>query len=805
LAQTYRFGRVEVRPAERQLLVDGRPAPLGARAFDVLLALIANRDRVVTKNELFDLVWPGLVVEENNLHVQISTLRKVLGPQAIATIPGRGFRFTPQVEPSESPSCPLPPRNHNLPAQLNSFIGREREIAELKKMLASSRLVTLTSSGGTGKSRLSLQVAYELLADYPEGVWFIELAPVADGRRVPQAVASVLGVKEDAGRPVVEALIRFVRDRRILIILDNCEHLMQACADLAKQMLQAGPNVKILASSREQLRVAGEVNYPLPALAVPERHESVAAEDLAKYEAVRLFVDRAVAAQPAFALTPQNGARVADICRRLDGIPLAIELAAVRVRGLSIEQIAARLTDCFQLLTGGDKTALARQQTLRASIDWSYELLSLEERLLFRRLAVFSGGWTLEAAEAVCAGGDVATNDVMDLSSRLVDKSLVSIDTQADRYRLLETVRQYALELLESSGEADPVRDRHLAYYEGLADRARKEITGPLQGYWMSRLDGERDNLLSAHAWCDSAPDGARMGLNLARCTKVYWISRGLLGVGHGMIVEALRRPGAQRRDEMRCRALFDAGQFGFFMGRYPEAQRYLEESLAIARELGDKARIAAALQPLGMASLGQGHLGAARSHLEEALALAHELGDKHNLAAAMNAMAQLHRIEGALDEAELLYRNVLELARELEDRESVAIALLNLAMVSICRHSEDAAREMLLQVIEIAQSIGLQRVGLSVVEVSAGLAALCEDWAKTARFFGAAEAHNGSTGLHRDPADEAFLSPLVEKCRGALDPAAFEAEEAKGRALAYDEVIAQARDWLAAAQPMGR
>jgi tetratricopeptide (TPR) repeat protein len=275
--------------------------------------------------------------------------------------------------------------------------------------------------------------------------------------------------------------------------------------------------------------------------------------------------------------------------------------------------------------------------------------------------------------------------------------------------------------------------------------------------------------------------------------------------VGHGLIVEALRRPGAQKRDEMRCRALFDAGQFGFYMGRYAEAQRYLEESLAIARELGDKARIAAALQPLGMASLGQGHLGTARAHLEEALALARELGNKRDLCGAMNAMAQLHRVEGALDEAELLYENALTLARELDDRESVAIGLLNLAMVSICRRSEDKARDMLLQVIAIAQAIGSQRVGLGGVEVSAGLAALREDWENTACFFGAAEAHNGSTGLHRDPADEAFLSPLMEKCRGALGAAAFETEEAKGRALAYDEVMQQARDWLGEELPRRR
>jgi tetratricopeptide (TPR) repeat protein len=287
------------------------------------------------------------------------------------------------------------------------------------------------------------------------------------------------------------------------------------------------------------------------------------------------------------------------------------------------------------------------------------------------------------------------------------------------------------------------------------------------------------------------------MGLNLARSTKLYWISRGLLGVGHGLIAEALGRAGAQQRDEMRCRALFDAGQIVFFMGRYPEAQRYLEESLAIARELGDRRRVAAALQPLGMAALGQGHLATARSHLEEALSLARELGDKRDLAAAMNAIAQLYRIEGELDKAQLLYESGLAMAREIGDRESIAVGLLNLAMVSICRRGEDKARELLREAIVIAQGIGSQRVGLSAVEVSAGLAALCQDWSSTARFFGAAEVHNGATGLKRDPADEAFLSPLMEKCRNALAPAQFAAEEAKGRALPYEQAIGEARAWV--------
>jgi predicted ATPase/DNA-binding winged helix-turn-helix (wHTH) protein len=798
LAHLYRFGQVEIRPSERQLLVEGRPARLGARAFDVLLALIDHRDRVVTKNELFDLVWPGLVVEENNLHVQISTLRKVLGAQCVATIPGRGFRFTPQIEMSDSaPACPLPARKHNLPALLNSFIGREREMAELKELLRASRLVTLTGTGGTGKSRLSLQVAYDLLGEYPDGIWLVELAPLADEQRVPLAVASVLGVKEDAGRPVIEALVRYVRERRLLVILDNCEHVVQACAELAKVLLQSGAGVKILASSREYLQINGEATYPVPALAVPSAREAVACQALAANEAVRLFVDRAIAVQYGFHVTEQNCTAVAEICRRLDGIPLAIELAAARVRALPPEQIAARLKECFNLLTGGDTTALPRQQTLRASIDWSYDLLSISERELFRRLAVFAGGWTAEAAEAVCTGGDVDKSDLLELLTCLVEKSLVAVDANGERYHLLETVRQYGLDLLTASGESDAVRGRHLSYYLDLAVTMDTGLCGPAQAIWMARLDAERENLLSAHAWCDFADCGAEGGLHLACMSRMYWISSGLLGLGHRIVVEALARGGAQQRNEARCAALFTAGQYDFYMGRYGDARRFLEESLAIARELRNGKRIAFALQPLGMACLGQGNLAMARSHLEEALGLARELGNKRELAAALCAVGQLYRIEGALDEAELLYENVLSLAVELGDEESRAIGLLNLAMVAICRCAEDRAREMLMEVIQIAKAIGSQRVGLSAIEVSAGMSALCQDWERAALFFGSAESQTSNTGIHRDPVDEAFLAPLIEGARSALGSAGFSKAEAAGRALTYEEAMSKASAWL--------
>ena len=686
---------------------------------------------------------------------------------------------------------------NNLPQQLTTFIGRERELAEVKKLLGSTRLLTLVGAGGLGKTRLSLQVAADVMDDYPDGVWFVELAPLADGRLVAQAVGSALGVKEEAGRPLVDALARHVADRRPLIVLDNCEHLIQACAELAAQLLRSGPRLRLLATSREPLHVAGETVCPIPALGIPAPGGSIPLSVLARFESVRLFVDRAVGAQPTFRVTAANAAAVTDICRHLDGIPLAIELAAARVRALSVEQIAAHLSDRFRLLTGGDRTALPRQQTLRACIDWSYDLLIDSERALLRRLAVFAGGFTLEAAENVAAGEGLAAADVMDLLGHLVEKSLVEMDAEGQRYRLLETVRKYARERLNESNEGDLVRGRHLAFYLAFAETARPALVGPEQAAWFARLDLERENLLAAHACCDRANDGGELGLRLVSSIRRYWIVRGLLGLGYQLTVEALARPGAQVRMASRCGALTDAGELRSWMGQYREAQGHLQEALAIARELGDKRIIARALYPLALAALGQRDLTGARGHLQEALALRTALGNRREATSVLNALAQIHRTLGELDAAEPLYEQVLANARELGDREIIAIALLNLAMVSIGRGSGNNAPAMLLEALTIADEMGSKNAGQSVLDVCAGLAALRGDWLGAARFFGAAEAQAAQTGLHRDPGDEAFLAPLVAKAREALDEAAFAAAEAAGQALSYDEGMAGARAWL--------
>ena len=753
----------------------------------------AHGGQVLVSQSVADLVASRLPPGTTLRDLGLVRLRDLAQPERIYQVVHPALRDTfPALRSLEAAP-------NNLPQQVTSFIGREREFAEVRNLLREARLLTVVGTGGLGKTRLSLQVAAEALDDFPDGVWLVELAPLVDPQIVPQAVASVLGVKEEPGRSIAQALVGHCLDRRLLLILDNCEHLLGACAELASQLLQSAPNLKILASSRERLNIRGETTYPLAPLLVPDAATRPTLAALAQSDAVRLFVERAIAAQPSFRVTERNAAHVGEICSRLDGIPLAIELAAARVRAVSIDVIAARLDDRFRLLTGGDRAALPRQQTLRALIDWSYELLSEGERTLFRRLAVFAGGFTLDAAETVAADERLASADVLDVLARLVEKSLVMLDVSGERYRMLETVREYAAGRLGSAAEAREVRDRHLRYCVALIETAMPEFFGPAQGQWLARLDSERENLLAAHAWCADADDGVELGLRLV-AIKFYWINRGLPGLGYRLGAEALARTRADDRSLLRCRALSETGQMACYMGRYREGKAYLEESLAIARALANTERIAGALQPLALACLGEGDAMAARRHLEEALELVREEGDEHDLVAALNAMAQLHRTQNELDAAIPLYEQVLGLAREAGDRESTAIGLLNLAMATIGGHKGDRVPPMLLEVLEIAGEICSKPAAQSVLEVSAGLAASRGDWPRAARLFGVAEAHAARTGLHRDPADEAFLAPLIARAREALGKPAFGAAELAGRAIGDEDAIGELRAWLGGA-----
>ncbi|HZO30166.1 MAG TPA: adenylate/guanylate cyclase domain-containing protein, partial [Chloroflexota bacterium] len=441
------------------------------------------------------------------------------------------FRGLPRPEPVYQighPGLPaeFPPvrsldaHTTNLPSQLSSFVGREREIVEVRRLLSTTRLLTLTGSGGVGKTRLAQRVAEELTQAYPDGVWLVELAAVGDPALVPQAIATGVGIREQPGRDLQNTLIDVLRPRLALLLLDNCEHLVAACASVAERLLRACPGLTLLTTSREPLAVAGETLWRVPPLTVPALQDAVMGEDamqsVLQSEAVRLFEERAHAAAPAFALTDQNAAAVAQICRQLDGVPLAVELAAARVRGLAPEQLAARLDDHLRLLTGGNRTALPRHQTLRALVDWSYALLSESERILFRRLSLFAGGWTLDAAEAVCSGVPstssgqaVEAEDVLGLLFQLVDRSLVLAEEQhatdgrqgETRYRLLETLRQYGAEKLSEAGEEADTRTSHLRWCLQLTQGAASILSGPGGAAHARRLEADHDNLRAALGW----------------------------------------------------------------------------------------------------------------------------------------------------------------------------------------------------------------------------------------------------------------------------------------------------------------
>ena len=702
----------------------------------------------------------------------------------------------PRLRATFPPLRSLESAPNNLVPQVNALVDREDALARLPQLIDANRLVTLFGAGGVGKTRLSLQVADTVLEQFPDGVWFVDLSALTQPDLLPQALAAVLGVREEDGAPVQEALLRYVATRALLVVLDNCEHVIDACAAFARQLLEAGPRVKILASSREVLRLSGERVFHVPSLAAPDPSADAAH---ARADAVQLFFDRAKAAQPSLRIDDAAARAAARICHHLDGLPLAIELAAARTRVLSVQAMADRIDDRFRLLGRADRTHMPRQQTLRALIDWSWDLLPVAEQALLARLSVFAGGFTLEACEAVCAGEDVAAEDVLDLLTALVEKSLVVADVDSDRFRLLGTVRQYAHDRLAAAGSVDEFGNRHRDHYVGFAERARPELAGAHQAAWLAKLDAERDNLVAAHTWSLRAgsDDEGSGALRLSFALRPYWLNRGLPSLGLRFTNEALERTGEARRDFTRCRALFDAGALLFMMGQYHPARERMLQSLELAQQLGEARWAAGVHQVLGMACLGDGDRQEADEHLTQGLAYAREAGDRRELAAACTALAQLRRMDGRLDDAGPLYQEALELARELDDRESIALALLNLASVEVIRHQFAAARRDMLEVLVLEAETGSMRLAQCAFEVASALAAELGDAARCAQLLGAAEALAKTTGLMRDPADEAFVAASVARARAAIGDAAFD----HGRAAAGTEPLSQAveglRAWL--------
>lgn len=590
----------------------------------------------------------------------------------------------PELPGSFPPLRSLTTLSNNLPQQLTSFVGREREMTEVKRLLSGTRLLTLSGPGGSGKTRLAVQVAADVGEEYRDGVWFVELAPLSDPAHVAPAVASALGLREEparqllggqeqTGRTFEDALLSYLQRKQLLLVLDNCEHVVSACALLVAALLRACPDLRILATSQEALGIPGEVLWAVPPLSPPDPARLPPLRDLSLYPAVQLFMDRAAAAVRDFSLTLENAHAVAQVVHRLDGIPLAIELAASRVRVLSVEQIAARLDDRFRLLTGGSRISVPRHQTLRATMDWSYGLLTDAEQALLRRLSVFVGGWTLEDAEAVCADDEVEATAILDLLARLVDKSLVLVDERSDgaRYRLLETVRQYSQEWLVESGENVGVRDRHRDWYVQLAERAEPELHGPTQAAWLQRLATEHDNLRAALKW-SLERQHAEAGLRLASALWWFWYVYGFFVEGRRWAEQALAGS-AHTPTHLRAKVMQRAGLLCWAQGDYTAAVEFCDQSLALAREAGDDLTVVYALITLGMVAHRNREYTHAAAQYEEALAISRRLGDRWSTSVILIFLGRVLSHLKDHRRAESLLQEGLALSRALGDRWGLA------------------------------------------------------------------------------------------------------------------------------------
>jgi predicted ATPase/class 3 adenylate cyclase len=604
---------------------------------------------------------------------------------------------------------------NNLPRQLTTFIGREREIAEVKRLLAEAHLLTVTGTGGNGKTRLSLEVAAGLLDEYPGGVWLLELASVADPVLVPQILATTVGVREEAGRPLLSTLVDHLRPKRALLLFDNCEHLIDACARLADALLHACPQLKIMASSRELLGLTGEVAFRIPALSMPDPRRVPSLERIMEYEAIHLFVDRAAAVKPGFMLTEDNVVAVAQICQRLDGIPLAIELAAARVRSLSVHQISAHLDERFRLLTGGSRTAMARHQTLRGLIDWSYSLLSGAERTVLRRLSVFVGGWTLAAGEAVGAGHGVDRDEMVELLARLVDKSLVLMDDQGPdgRYRLLETIRQYGLDKLAETTETEVVRDRHRDFYVAFAEDAEGQLRGREQVAGLKRLELDHDNLRTALRWSLDRGE-TEVALRLGSALWLFWDTHGYVREGREWVDDLLARADALPAsaitpDTQRARAklLDGAARLRARWSEYAKACELDAQAIAVWRELGDQRGMAEALNNIGVGMRYLGDRARSQAAVEESLVLFRGVADKRGIAHALNNLAELARIDGDLTRARALFEESVPLFEAVEDGRGLSYALDNLGGILTAQGDYTRAETLYGRSLQLAEELG--------------------------------------------------------------------------------------------------
>ena len=720
---------------------------------------------------------------------------------------------------------------NNLPPQLTSFIGRDREMQEVKKLLASARLLTLIGPGGTGKTRLSLQLAADQLSEFKDGVWLVELAPLSDPAFIVLTIASVLELREVQGIPLLSIIIDFLREKQLLLILDNCEHLVEASARVADQLLHVCPQLKIIASSREALGIAGETVYRVPSLSLPDR----ASKSLMNFESTRLFIDRATKAEPRFHVTDHNASSIAQICQRLDGIPLAIELAAARVKLFTPEQIAERLDDRFKLLTGGSRTALPRQQTLRALIDWSYQSLTETEQRALRRLAVFSDGWTFDAAESV-----VGEHDAMDGLLGLVNKSLVNVEEQdgKSRYRFLETIRQYAMEKLLESGESIEVRDRHLDYFLQSTQQApqREQRTfGALPNdiEWLNQMEAEHDNLRAALEWATS--NDPEKALKLIYIMGNFWMGRdynlesrqwcqlilektkplssmagerakvyGVFGWNSIVIGDHTTGRHAAEAGIELARKIDDKQTMGrlfgllalacMFQGDFPASENALTEAEAIVRQAGMLEQLATILTTRAqLAFVGYRDLEKAKRYLDEAVLLSATLHNEWATAMSLFGMAHVAGVMGDLDTARAKFMASANLARKMGNKRQMYSCYSELAHILRENSELDEPLGIYLDLLPKWRDLGHRAAVAHELECIAYILSKKDAAQRAVTILGAADSLRRMIGSSPTPIERSEYEREIMALREKLDATTFEQAWAEGQRLSMDEAVAAA------------
>jgi predicted ATPase/DNA-binding SARP family transcriptional activator len=708
------------------------------------------------------------------------------------------FEIKGSVAPTVKPPEPVNLSRTNLPVPFTSFIGRENEIDQILNLLKVNRLLTLTGPGGVGKTRLAIKCANKVLSSFSDGVWWVDLVNLNSPSLVPQAIAKVINLHEVPDQTLNQSLIEHFRSKQALIVLNNCEHLVSACAQLSDQLLSSCADLKILTTSREALNVLGETIWQVPPLTLPDGQTKLDLESLNEFESIRLFEDRSLAVQPAFELNDKNAVVVLKICRRLDGMPLAIELAAARTKIMSTDEIALRLDDCFDLLTAGSRTALPRHQTLRATIDWSYDLLSEPEKTLFRRLSVFIGGFTLEAAEVIAAGEDVSKSQVVDLLGQLINKSLVMVAASVGdlddetRYGMLETIREYAHEKLEAEGDMQAVQNRHLAYFIDLAEDAESNYFGDKTMYWFRRLTEEIDNIRAAIDWSIES-ENANEALRLVGALVFFFLFQ---PDPHRKWLERLNTvlslQGGQGNTAERAKALYGIGMLYWSDINPADKTAELQEALSIANVLGDKVIIAKALSNLGLFASLRGDLAQARSYLEQSLDIFDELGPSYQQDSYWPQifLAEVAFNQERTEEARRLYQDSASKLRKIRDKYWLALLVRRLGQIALREGDYEIAFANYTESLKMNVEIDDQRGILACLSAFAGIHLARGNAEFTAHLFGAVQALISETNLRILQIDRFEYERNLAALHDQLDQSVLEKAWAKGEAMTMQQAV---------------